>query len=140
MTDSMRKQWDFLMGCSLLSVITVALVKIVRRQEPAAQNTSSDDSEAIRRGGLREAARIRGHYVGISATSYFLKYDLESLAAHSGNIIIGSPIDSTAHLSADGQLIMTWYRMKILEALKGKLLSDETVTIGLPGGKLTFED
>ncbi|MDX6290339.1 MAG: hypothetical protein QOH42_2138 [Blastocatellia bacterium] len=140
MSGRIRKQLIFLIGFTLLSVITVALVKNVRSQEPAALNTSSDDSEAIRKGGLREAARIRGHYVGISATSYFLKYDLESLAAHSGNIIIGSPIDSTAHLSADGQLIMTWYRMKILQALKGNLQPDETVTISLPGGKLTFED
>lgn len=140
MTGTMRKQLIFLIGITLFGLITVALVKNVRSQEPAPQNTSSDDSEAIRRGGLREAARIRGHYVGISTTSYFLKYDLESLAAHSGNIIIGSPIDNTAHLIANGQLITTWYRIKIMQAMKGKLQPHETVTISLPGGKLTFDD
>jgi hypothetical protein len=136
----MRKQLIFLIGFTVLGLITVALVNIVRSQEPNPQETRSDDAEAIRRGGLREAARIRGHYVGTMKASHFLKYDLESLAAHSGNIIIGSPIDSTAHLSADGQLIMTWYRMKILQPMKGKLLSGETVSVSLPGGKLIFED
>ncbi|MDX6497671.1 MAG: hypothetical protein QOG23_931 [Blastocatellia bacterium] len=140
MSGTIRRQLIFLIGFTLLSVITVALVKNVRSQEPAAQNTSSDDSEAIRSGGLREAARIRGHYVGIMTTSHFLKYDLDSLAAHSGNIIVGSPIDYTTHLIANGQLITTWHRIKILQALKGKLQPDETVTISLPGGKLTFDD
>ena len=140
MTVTMRKQLIFLIGFTLLGLITVTLVKNVRSQKANPQDTSSDDSEAIRKGGLREAARRRGHYVGIRTTSYFLKYDLESLAAHSSNIIIGSPIDNTTHLIANGQLITTWYRIRILQAMKGKLQPYETVTISLPGGKVTFED
>lgn len=140
MTGTIRKQLIFLVGFTLLGLATVALVKSVSSQEPNRKDTSSDDSDAIRRGGLREAARIRGHYVGISATSYFLKDDLESLAAHSGNIIIISPIDNTTHLSANGQLITTWHRVKILQTLKGKLQPDETVTVSLVGGKVVFED
>jgi len=134
----MRKQLIFLIGFSFLCVITFALVKIVKSQEPKAQDSS--DVEAIRRGGLREAARIKGHWVGSMRASYFLKYDLESLAAHSGNVIIGSPIDSSAHLSSDGHLITTWYRIKILQSIKGKLLAGEIVTTSLPGGKVVFED
>ncbi|HXM51553.1 MAG TPA: hypothetical protein VN956_27170 [Pyrinomonadaceae bacterium] len=129
-----------LIGFAFLGLSTLTLVKTVRSQEPTPPVTYADDAEAIRKGGLREAARIRGHYVGFRTTSYFLKYDLESLAAHSGNIIIGSPIDNTVHLSANGQLITTWYRIKIRQALKGKLQPNETVTVSLPGGKLTFED
>ena len=140
MIVTMRKQSIYLIVCTLLGLTTVVLVKIVRSQEPSPQNTSSDASEAIRRGGLREAARIRGHYVGSMRASHFLKYDVESLASHSGNIIIGSPIDNTTHLTSDGQMIMTWHRVTILQTLKGKLQPDETVTISLPGGKMTFED
>jgi hypothetical protein len=140
MTGTMRKQLTFLIGFTLLGLITVALVKSVRSQKANPQDTSSDDVEAIRRGGLREAARIRGHYVGIRTTSYFLKYDIESLAAQSGDIIMGSPIDNTTHLSSDGQMITTWHRVKILQTLKGKLQPDETVTVSLPGGKVVFED
>ena len=136
----MRKQILSLVALMVLTPIAFALVKIVKSQEPNPQDTSSEDVQAIRRGGLREAARIRGHYVGIRTTSYSLKYDLESLAAHSGIIIIGRPIDNTAHLSADGQMITTWYRVKIQQAMKGKLQSDETVTVSLPGGKFVFED
>lgn len=136
----MRKQILFLVALMVLIPIGFGLVKIVRSQEPDPPDKSSEDVQAIRRGGLREAARIRGHYVGIRTTSYSLKYDLESLAAHSGSIIIGNPIDSTAHLSADGQLITTWYRIQIVQALKGKLQPGETVTVSLPGGKLVFED
>src|SRR5258706_3465706 len=140
MTITSRKQLIVLIGFIFLGLITLALTKIVRSQEPNPQDMPADDSEAIRRGGLREAARIRGHYGGIRTTIYFLKYDLESLAAHSGDIIIGTPIDNTVHLSADGQMITSWYRINILQALKGKRQPDETVTISLPGGKLTFED
>jgi len=141
MTSPMRKPLILLLGFTFfLGLAALALVKIARSQEPAGQDTSADSAQAIRSGGLREAARLKGHYVGTIRTSHFLKYDLESLAAHSGNIIIGRPIDNEAHLSSNGQTITTWYRIKILQSMKGKLLSDETVTISLPGGKLTFED
>jgi hypothetical protein len=72
--------------------------------------------------------------------SHFLKYDLESLAAHSGEIIVGSAIDSSSQLSPDGQMISTWYRISILQSIKGKLPSGQEVTISLPGGKVVFED
>ena len=140
MTGTMRKQLIFIIGFTLLGLIAVALVKNVRSQEPKPADTSSEDVQAIRRGGLREAARIRGHYVGSIRASHFLKYDLESLTAHSGNIIIGSPIDNSIHLSSDGQMITTWYRIKIRRSMKGKLQPNETVTVSLPGGKLVFED
>jgi hypothetical protein len=136
----MRKQIIFSVALMVLTPIAFAVVKIVKSQEPNQQDQSSEDVQAIRRGGLREVARIRGHYVGIRTTSYSLKYDIESLAAHSGNIIIGSPIDDAAHLSADGQMITTWYRIRIVQAMKGKLQPDETVTVSLPGGKFVFED
>src|SRR2546426_595817 len=141
LTSTMRKPLIFLLGFTFfLGLATLALVKIARSQEPAGQDPSPDSAQAIRSGGLREAARLRGHYVGTIRTSHFLKYDLESLAAHSGNIIIGRPIDNAAHLSSDGQIITTWHRIKTLQSMKGKLLSDETVTVSLPGGKVTFED
>ena len=136
----MRKQTLVFVALMVLTPIAFTLVSIVRSQEPNPKDTSSEDVQAIRKGGLREVARIRGHYVGIRTTSYSLKYDLESLAAHSGNIIIGSPIDDTAHLSADGQMITTWYRIRIVQAMKGKFQPGETITISLPGGKFVFED
>lgn len=138
MNRTTLKQLNFMIGFILLGLMTLAVVKIAKSQEPKPQDSS--DVEAIRRGGLREAARIRGHWVGSMRTSHFLKYDLESLAAHSSNIIIGSLIDSSSHLSPDGPLITTWYRIKILQSLKGKLLSGETITTSLPGGKVVFED
>jgi hypothetical protein len=140
MTVTTRKQLIFLVGFIFLGLLTLALVNVAKSQQPQPRSPEVSNEEAIRKGGLREVARIRGQYIGFWKTSHFGKYDLESLAAHSGNIIIGSPIDNTIHLSADGLLITTWYRIKILQTFKGGLHQDETVTVDLPGGKLTFEN
>jgi hypothetical protein len=132
----MRKQILFLVALMVLTPIAFALVKIVKSQEPKRPATSSEDVQAIRRGGLREAARIRGHYVANTTTSTWGKYDLESLTAHSGDIVVGKPIDNTSsHLSSDGQTITTWYRIKIVQTMKGKLQPGETLTVSLPGCK-----
>ena len=125
----------------VLTPIAFALVRIVRSQEPKPKDTSAEDVQAIRRGGLREVARIRGDYVANITTGSWGKYDLESLTAHSGDIVVGRPIDNkSSHLSSDGQTITTWYRIKIVQTMKGKLQPGETLTVSLPGGKIIFED
>jgi len=122
-----------------LSVIGIAFGKAARTQQP----TSQDDTalrDAIRKGGLREAARIKGHYVGIMKTGHWAKLDLESLTKYSAAIIVGTPEGSASRLSDDGEVITTEYKVKVKESLKGALTSDQLVTISLPGGKVVFAD
>jgi len=49
-------------------------------------------TEAIRRGGYREAARIKGHYVGTVDPNWdWASFDLETLTKSSAAVVIGIP-------------------------------------------------
>ena len=135
----LRKQVLLIIALAVLAPVAFMLVNSVRSQSPRMPEDRSD-VEAVRRGGLREAARIKGKYVTSLRTSYWLKYELESLAKNSANVVVGTPIDSEARLSPDGQTITTEYHFKVLESLKGTLSSGETIVVSLPGGKIVFED
>lgn len=125
-----------------LSLLVIGLVRGVHSQ--GTQNSAEAQEraiiEAMRRGGLREAARIKGHYVGSINTSHWLKYDLESLTKNSAAVIIGKPLSSASRLSPDGELITSEYQVNINEVLKGNLTPNEKVNLSLPGGVVVFED
>jgi hypothetical protein len=125
-------------GILFLGLIGFTLIR-VRSQEPSSQD-NSEFVKAIRKGGLREAARIRGHYVATMNTSYWLKFDLESLTKNSAAIIVGTPEGSASRLSPDGQQITTEYQIKVKKSLKGGLTPNEIMSVSLPGGKIVFED
>ena len=95
---------------------------------------------AIRRGGLREAARLKGNYIGSERTTGWAKYTIESLTSSSAAIVIGIPLSSSSSLAASGERINTDYNVKIQRVLKGKLEKGETISVVAPGGKVTFED
>lgn len=139
MRNNLWKRILFSVGVVFLGLVAFTMVKVVKSQETNTKSTAST-VEAIRRGGLREAARIKGHYVGSGNVCSWLKYDLESLTKNSASIIIGTPISSTSQLTADGQSITTKYQVKVKESMKGTLLPDEMVQVSLPGGKVVFED
>lgn len=95
---------------------------------------------AARRGGLREAAKLKGHYVGSQQTSGWVKHDLESLTQHSLAIIVGTPILASSNLAGDGDRIVTEYKIKVDQLLKGTLKEGALINIVVPGGKVAFED
>lgn len=123
-------------------LLTPAVVFLISRGQSPESNVSRRQAEieAVRRGGLREAARISGRYETVLRTSQWGKYDLDSLTSHSSNVVIGTPLASAAYLSQDGDNITTDYRFKVVTSLKGSLQSEEIVVISLPGGKVVFED
>lgn len=95
---------------------------------------------AVRRGGLREAARLKGHYVSAERTTTWIKYDLESLTSASSVIIIGTPLASSSNLAGSGDRIVTEFGIRIDRTLKGKFKENELLNVVVPGGKVTFED
>jgi hypothetical protein len=125
-----------------LALLAIALVRGVRSQ--GSQNSAEAQEraliEAVRRGGLREAAKIKGRYVASINTSHWLKFDLESLTKNSAAVIIGRPLSSVSRLTPDGEQITTEYQININEVLKGNLTPNEKVNLSLPGGTLVFED
>jgi hypothetical protein len=96
--------------------------------------------EAVRRGGLREAARLKGHYVASVNTSQWLKFDLESLTEKSAAIVIGKPTASASELNAEGDLINTEYRVTVEQPLKGDLSAGDVISVSVTGGVVVFED
>jgi hypothetical protein len=96
---------------------------------------------ALRKGGLREAAKLKGHYVGIERTSDWGKYSLESLTKASSIIIVGTPILSSAKVvGVENDRIVTEQLVRVGQVLKGKLHENGLVTVAIPGGKVEFED
>lgn len=125
-----------------LAVLAIALVRGVRSQ--GSQNSAEAQEraliEAVRRGGLREAAKLKGRYVASINTSHWLKFDLESLTKNSAAVIIGRPLSSVSRLTPDGEQITTEYQININEVLKGNLTANEKISLSLPGGIVVFED
>lgn len=105
-----------------------------------ATQDSQGDVEAVRRGGLREAARIKGRYVGSNGSGSWLMYDLESLTKKSLAVVIGTPIASVTQLSDNGEMVLTEYDVKVKEVFKGHPYPDQVIKVRVPGGKITFEN
>lgn len=139
MRSNPKKSALLVIGVVLLGLIAFLLVNVVNSQEPTKED-ARQLVDAIRKGGLREAARIKGHYVSSENESHWLKYDLESLTKNSGNIVVGIPIYHVCQLSSNGELITTEYQIKIEQSLKGPLAAGALVNVSLLGGKVVFED
>lgn len=96
---------------------------------------------ALRKGGLREAAKLKGHYVGIERTTDWAKYSLESLTQASSIIVVGTPILSSAKVvGVENDRIVTEQLVRVDQVLKGKVHENGLVTVAIPGGKVIFED
>lgn len=124
--------------------IAVANLSVARDQQPQAQ--SNDDKhqalvEAIRRGGIREATKIKKDYVGVYDPHLdWGLFNIEKLTKNSEAVIVGVPAKNRCKLSTDGQIITTDYDVFVQEVLKGNIQQGSTIKVSLPGGKVKFED
>jgi hypothetical protein len=129
--------------CVIATVIGVSTGG-VKAETPQTQNDANDadaTAQAIRRGGLKEIARIKKHYTGIFDPNYdLINFDIESLARYSAAVVTGRPTASKSQLSANGLLVITEYEIAIQEVIKGVPPPNYTVKITVPGGKVEFED
>ncbi len=118
------------------------IVKNANTQSLSNQKSQEPDPVvvAVRRSGLREAARLKRHYKSTERTTGWMKYDLESLTSASSVIIIGTPLVSSSNLAGSGDRIITEFKIRIDRALKGRFKENQLVTAVVPGGKVTFED
>lgn len=110
------------------------------------QNQNGDEqkkmTEAIRRGGYREAAKIKGHYVSTVDPYWdWASFDLETLTKSSAAVVIGIPEGSKGRLDAEGQMIVTEFDVRVKETIKGTPLAENSVVkVALLGGRVDFED
>lgn len=116
----------------------------VTQSQPQKSREKSESQkviEAIRRGGYREAARLRGHYVGTADPNWdWANFNLEELTKTSAAVIVGVPQTSIAQLSPTGDQITTNYKVKVENVLKGNLAANNIVEVSMLGGRVEFED
>ena len=130
-----------------LLLIVIPSGSVSARLQPQSQEAKQQDKEAkelvdaIRRGGFREAARLKGRYVArMDPTWDWSNFDLESLTARSAAVLIGEATDSSPQLSRDGDVLSTEYQIAVSEPIKGSFRQGNTIQVAMLGGLIEFED
>lgn len=141
--------------CHLVILVAIATVLIVgvawaQNQQDMKQKAQSQDESyeekmatigALRRGGLKEAAKIKKNFVRIfNPHPDLLSFGIGELTKNSEAVIIGVPVKNICELTPDGQLVTTNYDVVVQEVLKGDIYPGSTIKVALVGGKFTFED
>ena len=114
-------------------------------QPPAMQNQSSQDAialrDALRRGGLREAAKLKGNYVAEYNPHWdWGQFSVEALTKNSAAVIVGRFTKKLNARLPDSKVIFTDYEVAVDELIKGNLNQAKTIVVTLPGGRIYFED
>jgi hypothetical protein len=145
-----HKTMKRLVIAAVMCVVAVACLAISGRasgplQQPAAQQPSSDDiialRQAIRQGGLRAAAKLKGNYVAEYNPHWdWGRFDLETLTKGSAAVIVGRFTKKAEPRLIDGLLICTDYEVSVEELVKGEIKQGETIVVTLPGGRISFDD
>lgn len=130
----------------LVAVSIVVAMLVIGSMYVSGQHSDPNEHEAVRdalrRGGIREAARIKGHYVGEFDPHWdFGRFDIETLTKNSAVVIAGIPAKKMGtRLSSSGQTILTDYEIKVGEVFKGPVSARDSITVSLPGGFIDFGD
>lgn len=133
----------FLMAGASFLVISTRGSRLV--QNPATQKPSNDDALALRhalqRGGLREAAKLKGIYVAEYNPHWdWGQFDVEALTKNSAAVIVGRFTQKLDARMLDGKVIFTDYEVAVEERVKGDIKQSQTIIVTLPGGRIFFED
>ena len=114
-------------------------------QTPATQNQTNDEAlkvlHALKRGGLREAAKVKGHYVAEYDPHWDIGlFSVETLTKSSVAVIVGRFTKKLDARIPDSRVIFTDYEVTIDELIKGNLHQVRTIVLTVPGGRIDFED
>lgn len=134
----------------LLCLFAVAAVLFALSSTPITSSKSQNQTdrdeqkkmtEAIRRGGYREAAKIKGHYVGTVDPYWdWASFNLETLTKSSAAVVIGVPERSKGQLDSNGEMIVTQFDVRVKETIKGTHAENSVIKVALLGGRVDFED
>jgi hypothetical protein len=136
----------FVMALTLVSIVGISGGWALSGSQADRQKIDARDqaalTEALRRGGLREAAKLKGHYVGdFDAHWDFSRLDIELLTKNSAAVVVGTTTKKLgSRLTSEGQLIFTDYEVTVQERIKGEVAAGARITVSLPGGRVEFED
>ena len=132
-------------GASFLAISGIGSRRLQPPQSPASQKQSSDDAVALRdtlrRGGLREAAKLKGNYIEeFDPHCDWCQFSIEDLTKNSAAVIVGRFTKKLDTRLLEGKVILTDYEVAIDELVKGNINKAKTIVVGLPGGQVHFED
>ena len=127
---------------AFLFALSVMPVTSSKSQNQTDRDEQRKMTEAIQRGGYREAARIKGHYVGTVDPYWdWANFDLVTLTKTSAAVIVGIPEKSKGRLNSNGETILTQFDVRVKEVIKGAPLAENSVVkVALVGGKVDFDD
>jgi hypothetical protein len=133
-----------------ICVVALACLAISGRgsrppQEPTGQKPGNDDAialrEALKRGGLRAAAKLKGHYVAEYNPHWeWGKFDVETLTKNSAAVVVGRVTKKGDGRLLEGQVIFTDYEVAVEEVVKGDIKQAAPIILTVPGGRIDFED
>lgn len=141
-----KKKVLFMASLCIVILISVIGMSGAQDKTSSAQGSDANDHvairDALRRGGLREAAKLKGHYVHEFDPHWdFGQCDLEGLSKNSAAVIVGVPVKTlAARLEPGGGGVVTDYEVAVREVIKGELKPGATVKVGLAGGRVEFDD
>jgi hypothetical protein len=136
----------------IISFIAITLISIIgigsvwARFPGTQQSDNANDQQALvralRHGGLREAAKLKGHYVGDWDPNWdFSQLGVEALTKNSAAVIVGVATKKLgSRLAGEGKVILTDYEVSVQETIKGEVTPGGTITVSLIGGRVEFED
>ena len=140
----MKKHKVLLFGLVILIVTGVSVsadLQTQTQQTNKQENETKELTDAIRRGGLREAARRKGHFViQIDPTWDWASFDLESLTKRSTDVVVGQAGEPKAQLNREGDVLTTGYQILVMEPMKGNFRQGNTIEVAMLGGTIEFED
>jgi hypothetical protein len=113
-------------------------------QSPASQKQADDEAlkvrQALKRGGLREAAKVKGNYVEDYDPHWDIALRVEDLTKNSVAVIVGRFTKKLDARLPGSRTIFTDYEVAVEELVKGDLKQAKTITVTIPGGRFYFED
>ena len=130
-----------LAAMTLLFALSSTPISSSQSQNQTDRDEQKKMTEAIRHGGYREAARIKGHYVGTVDPYWdWASFDLETLTKNSAAVVIGIPEKSKGQLDSNGQMIVTQFDVRVKGVMKGALAENSVVKVALLGGRVDSEE
>lgn len=109
---------------------------------PEQQSRVSEQiAEALRTGGLREAAKVTGRFTReIPGTDWGGPSTISEFVRLSTVIVLGKTHSNRSRLDPDGDMIRTAYQFDVEAVLKGDRPGERQVVVVMLGGMVVFED
>ena len=123
-------------------VLTLALAGAHRAQKPEKEKKPRPNI-VNGAGSLKEKAKSTegGHFMGYATPGKDVRFrSIAEVAESSSAVIIGTPQSNRCRLSEDETSITINYQVNVQEVIKGDIQPGSTLTVKLPGGKVTFAD